>query len=466
MTMATTVQKKDKKEKRCHNYVGQQKKAVRHGYGVYTYTNPFFQYEGEWIDGKKHGLGKFLMNDGSYYNGEFKNGEIEGNGVRYFGLSGNKYTGSFYKGELQGQGIMEYKNGSVYEGSWENNKRQGHGILKEKDGYSYDGNFHQHKKHGNGTQHYKNGDIYTGDWIQGKRQGHGCHQTTDGTYYKGQWANDVMSGMGYIKHSSGIIYDGHWINGLPQLLATKLVFVSNQTVNFIDKEKPFNIEIQCHNDDKELIPDQGRMIQLIAGIQHQATQNTSSEKSGNAESLENTLISTPYGYSILPCPLNIMKFEQKSPNENSENDPENYKPAAPETLKPLLEEVTIKKTTEGKVVWENLLSPTSCVEKKYYMPQENKKKTLSKHSISGSGLQKSKKDNLIPEIEEKWTQEKNTDKPSNNTPTSGVEKKTDISNDFVLLAKDVTNPPFMNQRLETAFLKIKFYQQKTKVTRK
>lgn len=65
------------------------------------------------------------MNDGSYYNGEFKNGEIEGNGVRYFGLSGNKYTGSFYKGELQGQGIMEYKNGSVYEGSWENNKRQG-----------------------------------------------------------------------------------------------------------------------------------------------------------------------------------------------------------------------------------------------------------------------------------------------------------------------------------------------------
>lgn len=63
-----------------------------------------------------------------------------------------------------------------------------------------------------------------------------------------------MSGMGYIKHSSGIIYDGHWINGLPQLLATKLVFVSNQTVNFIDKEKPFNIEIQCHNDDKELIP--------------------------------------------------------------------------------------------------------------------------------------------------------------------------------------------------------------------
>ena len=73
-------------------------------------------------------------------------------------------------------------------------------------------------------------------------------------YFQGQWANDVMSGMGYMKHSSGIVYEGNWINGLPQAFATKLVFVPNQEVYYIDKEKSFNIEIQCHNDDKELIP--------------------------------------------------------------------------------------------------------------------------------------------------------------------------------------------------------------------
>jgi MORN repeat. len=35
--------------------------------GKYIYHNPYFHYEGEWHEGKKHGHGKLFMGDGSYY---------------------------------------------------------------------------------------------------------------------------------------------------------------------------------------------------------------------------------------------------------------------------------------------------------------------------------------------------------------------------------------------------------------
>ena len=71
------------------------------------------------------GHGKLIMADGSYYEGEFQNGEINGLGFRYFAPSGNRYSGQFYMGELHGQGVMNYADGSVYEGEWSRNRRQG-----------------------------------------------------------------------------------------------------------------------------------------------------------------------------------------------------------------------------------------------------------------------------------------------------------------------------------------------------
>ena len=62
------------------------------------------------------------MADGSYYEGEFHNGEIAGHGFKYFALNGNTYSGEFHSGELQGQGVMNYSNGTAYEGQWSQNK--------------------------------------------------------------------------------------------------------------------------------------------------------------------------------------------------------------------------------------------------------------------------------------------------------------------------------------------------------
>ncbi|KAF6345107.1 MORN repeat containing 1 [Rhinolophus ferrumequinum] len=95
------------------------------GYGVYTYPNSFFRYEGEWRGGKTHGRGKLLFKDGSYYEGEFVDGEIMGEGCRLWASSGNTYSGQFVLGEPQGHGIMKYKAGGRYEGELSRGLREG-----------------------------------------------------------------------------------------------------------------------------------------------------------------------------------------------------------------------------------------------------------------------------------------------------------------------------------------------------
>jgi hypothetical protein len=65
------------------------------------------------------------MADGSYYEGEFDNGEINGHGFKYFAASRNAYSGEFCAGEIHGQGVMRYADGATYEGEWESNKRHG-----------------------------------------------------------------------------------------------------------------------------------------------------------------------------------------------------------------------------------------------------------------------------------------------------------------------------------------------------
>lgn len=86
---------------------------LRHGQGCYTYVeeNPFFQYQGSWNNGvKQTGPGEastLLMRDGTAYTGEFKNGEITGNGVKQW-PDGKIYQGSFQEGEMHGQGLIKY----------------------------------------------------------------------------------------------------------------------------------------------------------------------------------------------------------------------------------------------------------------------------------------------------------------------------------------------------------------------
>ncbi|RUS92178.1 hypothetical protein EGW08_000031, partial [Elysia chlorotica] len=284
-------------------YVGEKRKFLRDGFGTYVFENSFFRYEGEWMKGKKHGHGKLLMKDGTYYEGQFINGEINGNGYKYFASSMAKYTGQFLNGEMHGHGIMTYLNGNVYEGQWYKNKKQGFGILKTSDKAVYEGTFHGHVRDGEGTQTYDNGDRYEGYWVLDQRNGHGDLWCADGSHYCGHFAHDMFHGAGVMTHASGIVYRGDWINGFPITMATKIVLLDVPDNPMIIRQgQPFSIRIECRNDEDELVEDQGREIQVMAGFKYRVP------KQGSAlfdmiEDVEDTPIPTPFGYEVVPYPL-------------------------------------------------------------------------------------------------------------------------------------------------------------------
>ena len=41
-------------------------------------------YEGDWINGKEEGNGKYYWEDGRYYIGQLKNGLRNGKGIEYY----------------------------------------------------------------------------------------------------------------------------------------------------------------------------------------------------------------------------------------------------------------------------------------------------------------------------------------------------------------------------------------------
>ncbi|XP_057406300.1 MORN repeat-containing protein 1 isoform X2 [Balaenoptera acutorostrata] len=223
----------------------------RDGYGVYVYRNSFFRYEGEWRGSRKHGQGKLLFKDGSYYEGEFVDGEITGEGCRHWALTGNTYTGQFVLGEPQGHGVMKYKAGGRYEGELFRGLREGRGHLADADGQACWGSFHDNKRHGQGRMVFRNGDEYEGDWVRDQRQGHGMLRRADGSICEGQWHGDVFRGQGSMAHCSGGVYRGVWINGHPMAQATGIVILGPEVMD-VARGSSFTLTIQLQRDDGEV----------------------------------------------------------------------------------------------------------------------------------------------------------------------------------------------------------------------
>ena len=65
------------------------------------------------------------MSDGSFTEGRFVDGQIEGFGKRYQAVTASTYEGHFHQGEMNGKGKMTYGDGSVYIGHWYLNHRSG-----------------------------------------------------------------------------------------------------------------------------------------------------------------------------------------------------------------------------------------------------------------------------------------------------------------------------------------------------
>ena len=75
------------------------------GKGIETWTDNS-NYNGNYVDGKKNGIGKYSWADGSSYNGEWKDNKKHGFGIQIFG-SGDKYEGGWMQNMRFGKGTFE-----------------------------------------------------------------------------------------------------------------------------------------------------------------------------------------------------------------------------------------------------------------------------------------------------------------------------------------------------------------------
>ncbi|XP_071826960.1 MORN repeat-containing protein 4-like isoform X1 [Apostichopus japonicus] len=99
---------------------------------VFTYQDGE-EYRGDWVEGKKQGLGELTMTDGTKYTGGFENGLFSGVGVLAF-PDGSKFEGQFSGGKFEGYGIFKGAHGMTFEGEFKQGKVSGKGLITFPDG--------------------------------------------------------------------------------------------------------------------------------------------------------------------------------------------------------------------------------------------------------------------------------------------------------------------------------------------
>ncbi len=209
----------------------------------------------------RNGQGTYIMRDGAIYIGEFRDGEIHGNGICYY-RDGSRYHGEWKHRRPDGQGTKIWPDGRRQAGRWsrglpvdsrgnvllpqgrvtpqtagmtnqsgclEGNCNNGVGLFAYPDGSRYRGYFRSGKPHGNGRFDYPNGDTYQGQFEnglphgQGSRISHLDNKTISGRWVQGEYVpntpqigcieGDCNNGTGTYLYRDGIRYIGGFRNG-------------------------------------------------------------------------------------------------------------------------------------------------------------------------------------------------------------------------------------------------------------
>lgn len=106
--------------------------------------------------------------------------------------------------------------GSVYEGQWRNGAIDGFGTVKWADGNTYKGMWSDNLLHGHGEYTYSNGQKYVGEFKSDKKNGHGRYTWPDGKVYDGPWKDGLQHGEGFFTNAKGLKRKGIWHEGKRQ----------------------------------------------------------------------------------------------------------------------------------------------------------------------------------------------------------------------------------------------------------
>ncbi|XP_004691715.1 PREDICTED: radial spoke head 10 homolog B [Condylura cristata] len=131
-------------------YEGDWVHNIKTGWGVRCYKSGNI-YEGQWDNNMRHGEGRMRwLTSNEEYTGQWDRGVQSGFGTHTWFLKRiptsqyplrNEYTGDFVNGCRHGRGKFCYSSGATYEGEWVSNKKHGQGRLTFKNGRVYEGPF-------------------------------------------------------------------------------------------------------------------------------------------------------------------------------------------------------------------------------------------------------------------------------------------------------------------------------------
>jgi hypothetical protein len=129
-------------------YIGAFNNNIKQGTG--KESSKISEYEGDFYQNKKHGVGKIVYkNVVESYEGEFNKDEITGRGT-YTWANKDQFSGDFVNGKMHGKGEYLWPEGGRYVGEYKNNIKEGKGIFYWTNGRVYEGEFERGKPHGKG----------------------------------------------------------------------------------------------------------------------------------------------------------------------------------------------------------------------------------------------------------------------------------------------------------------------------
>jgi hypothetical protein len=171
-------------------------------------------YNGQWLNGMRHGDGTLYYNDpyrpgAAYYQGQYFADQRHGRGKLHY-RSGNVYDGQWAEGVKSGEGTMRWESsGEEYSGQWVSDEQTGQGV------HVWYSTAASQGEAGPGQAELVN--RYTGAWVKGSRNGYGTYQYASGAKYDGEWVNDKKHGFGTFTYEDGRVHSGTFRNDTYEL---------------------------------------------------------------------------------------------------------------------------------------------------------------------------------------------------------------------------------------------------------
>ena len=229
----------------------------KHWKGISYYKSKNIEYDGQWKNDLKDGLGILYEDDENntkVYNGTFQKGLISGKGIEYYKNGNILYNGSWLQSLFHGYGEYYYPNNQLrYKGFFSNGRRDGDGILYNEDGsYNFIGDwkldnmfigelFYDNNNktkyigHFNKDNRYQWGGEYFYNNEKNTRSYKGYYEN-ENKYYEGSLKDGYFHGKGLQYYDNGqLMYNGTYENG--DKSGKGIFYIKNSTIRYVGEFK-------------------------------------------------------------------------------------------------------------------------------------------------------------------------------------------------------------------------------------